>query len=422
MAYRVVIRAFTLRRDLGAAFLLKRFLEERGCSVIISSVRDFGRVVKYWAPHAVITNTKSTLSIAKQLAPDSLVIYWPGEGGGEDYQYSCAVRMKSDDYKLCDHLLVWGQKPKDFFTELHPNDADKVVVSGSPRLDTLKFCRDIIRPTDKSGSIGIVGKYTFINHHEGFATAPRLAKSGRHYEEVIRETVSLYQALRAIDHIVEKTDYNVSIRPYPSEDINSYEQILDRKGWRGRVEVDGTFLFSDWAARQEIIISETSTSFLESYILQIPTISLDRIIANESKGLAFDWGSDLSHDAALIPETFEELIALIERDDLPPPAFSEEVEGYLDAFHDWKSPRAANDYAAEHVVKRLNATKFPIRPHVPAPILRFIDLLSFKRIMYRNPLHANFNYCAGIHPEPGYFDAVVDRIRESARPSGDAPY
>ena len=41
MSYRVLIRAFTLRRDVSTSYLVKGYLETKNCEVRISSVREF---------------------------------------------------------------------------------------------------------------------------------------------------------------------------------------------------------------------------------------------------------------------------------------------------------------------------------------------------------------------------------------------
>ncbi|MBT4844503.1 MAG: hypothetical protein HON92_03640 [Planctomycetaceae bacterium] len=404
---------------MGAAFLLKRCLESRGCQVMLTSVRDFERVVRHWKPHAIITNTKSTVIPSKRLAPQAMCFYWPGEGGGEEYQYSCALKMKPEIFNACDYLLLWGKTPQTFFTDIYPEAVDKTIICGSPRLDTLKLCRDIIHNPEKKNSVGIVGKYELINHHEGFATTTKLAKTERLYKGVIRQVVSFYHIIKAIHVVLETTDLKVSIRPYPSEDLNSYHKIIQKMQCGDRVEVDGTYLFGDWAARQDFIISETSTSFLECYLLGIPAVSIDKIIAKESQGMAHDWGTDISHESCYLPESFEDLSALIQTE-LTPPPHSNDVETYLDEYHDWNSPFSANDRTAEVVVQKLNERSFGAKIHVPKKVLQFVDDLSVRRAMFRNPLHANFNYCPSLHKEPAYFDQVISRIANTTS-RGDVP-
>lgn len=420
MTYRVVIRAFTLRRDVGAAFMIKRFLEERGCSVIIASVRDYERVVKHWAPHAVITNTKSSVLPAKKLSPGVLVFYWPGEGGAEDFMYSSAKRMTAEIYAALDCLLVWGRKPKEFFDQVHPTETEKVVICGSARLDTVKYCQDIIRPAAKTGSVGFVGKYPFINSHQGIPAAIKLTKTQRHYEMFLNQAVGFYHVVKAIDCVVNETDFRVSVRPYPSEDLGTWAEIVERKGWGDRVDIDATFMFGDWAARQEVIVSLTSTSFVESYVLGIPTISLDNLIHKESKGLALHWKEHLSRDLSLVPETFEDLARLLRDSDLPAPAKNPAIEEHMEEFHDWSSPHAATERIAAVVVDKLKQTKFGARPHMPAAMLQLWDYVSFTRAMRKSPMHANFNFYAGRHKEPPHFETIMERLHTLPRPGADA--
>ena len=55
--YRIIIRAFTLRRDAAASMLFAALLRKQGADVIITSGRDFQRTVRHWNPDAIIVNT-----------------------------------------------------------------------------------------------------------------------------------------------------------------------------------------------------------------------------------------------------------------------------------------------------------------------------------------------------------------------------
>ena len=78
---RIVIRAFTLRRDGALSILLEKELTRLGCSVIVASSRDFVRTMKYWNPNAVVVNTVGQVERSRELAPDAAVVMMPGEGG-----------------------------------------------------------------------------------------------------------------------------------------------------------------------------------------------------------------------------------------------------------------------------------------------------------------------------------------------------
>ena len=64
--YRIVIRAFTLRRDVGIAIVLARVLEAKGCEVLVASSRNFKDILVNLCPHAVVINTNSQIDVAKR--------------------------------------------------------------------------------------------------------------------------------------------------------------------------------------------------------------------------------------------------------------------------------------------------------------------------------------------------------------------
>ena len=74
MKKRIVIRAFTLRRDVAAAAVLAKLLERMGCEVMIASTRNFRRILKLWKPHAVLLNTVSEVETCMELTPEALSV------------------------------------------------------------------------------------------------------------------------------------------------------------------------------------------------------------------------------------------------------------------------------------------------------------------------------------------------------------
>ena len=92
--YRILIRAFTARRDVAQSLLLKSILETMGCQVIVASLRQFETVIKLWKPHAVIINVQSVSVRVKKLMKDTFVILVPAEGG-ETGKFSIAQIWKT---------------------------------------------------------------------------------------------------------------------------------------------------------------------------------------------------------------------------------------------------------------------------------------------------------------------------------------
>ena len=84
---------------------------------------------------------------------------------------------------------------------------------------------------------------------------------------------------KAITLILEKTDHNISIRPHPHESTNFYYRYFlpTFSKFKDRIEIDENLFIPEWIANQKYIVSTTSTTFVESYVMKTPTISLDYI-------------------------------------------------------------------------------------------------------------------------------------------------
>ena len=56
--FRILIRAFTARRDVMHSMILAKLLEKDDNQVIVASIRQFEFAVKFWKPHAIIFNVQ----------------------------------------------------------------------------------------------------------------------------------------------------------------------------------------------------------------------------------------------------------------------------------------------------------------------------------------------------------------------------
>ena len=108
---KILIYAFTLRRDVASALLLKRYLENRGAQVVLVTGYNIEFYAKYWRPDAIIINTISKIDYIKQICQRAKIILWPAEGSEDDGPFSNA-RMLSErkgQFDQLDLILAWGQ-------------------------------------------------------------------------------------------------------------------------------------------------------------------------------------------------------------------------------------------------------------------------------------------------------------------------
>lgn len=413
MKYRIVIRAFTLRRDVASAVILAKIFERMGCEVFIGSVRNFTWVVKYWKPHAIISNAPGKVIAANKLAPNSLLFHLPGEGGEFIEQSDAKLFQNNGAYKLVSGIFVWGEEPLSYYDKVLPGcDKMKLFLTGNPRLDLVKFNNNIQRDFRQSGSIGVVSRFTQINDHDGAPTSHFLMRPWN-LPRVIRECIGFDTTIRLIEQILEKTDYSVDYRPYPLEDPATYRSY-PKKLLGDRFSVDESLDFAHWASKQRMIISQVSTTFLEPYLLRIPIMSLDKII--DSRGSENKWDGYVSQDSSYLPNTFEEAIDII-NSDIDIPKRVDTVESALEKFNGYYLPGSALHKVASIVVEMLKECHHKNTYHVPRSVIDVIDAVSFYKAYKYNPHNVNFSYKQGYHKIPDYYDDIVDNIfSEFAQP------
>ena len=119
--YRVVIRAFTLRRDAAASIILSKILETKDCDVVVASSRNFVRLIKFWSPDAVVIDSFSQINRCMEHSPTSKIILLSGEGGNKKSASEAKMFSKNlSAYNNVDKILLWGKKTESFFHELMP--------------------------------------------------------------------------------------------------------------------------------------------------------------------------------------------------------------------------------------------------------------------------------------------------------------
>lgn len=406
--YRIIIRAFTLRRDMASSAILARLLERSGAQVIIASGRDFTRLLKHWNPDAVLVNTVGQIRRCAKLVPDAAIILWPGEGA-QAIESSDATQLAAwpDDYERLDLALLWGQKTHDFFHQTLPNhDHSKLVVCGNPRLDMVKFNPALLDADRKT--IGVIGRYHSLNRYNAVPAIFSLQYPEKR-DGVVWQVESFIAMITVIHRIIAETDLNISIRPHPLEAPEGYA-FVNEGPFAGRIEIDDSFDVAAWTARQRAIVTPSSQSFYESYVLGIPTIHIDPLNDNADMIRRISPHASLSQLVSYQPGDYDALMDLVTRDPSPPPLRDDTVDTHLDEFHDWHSTASATRRGAEAVLSLLENRRRPRGAHLPRVALKLWDRISFSRVHRRDPLHQNFNYHEGYHVIPGYYEKIVANI------------
>lgn len=407
--FRVVIRAFTLRRDIASAMLLKTLLERRGCEVILASSRNFRRSVYYWKPHAILVNTVGQVRRCAELSPSSAIIMWPGEGAnapkhGDPVNFS----NRPEDYNLLSKYLSWGVATHAHFDKvLSGSDPKTRAICGNPRLDLVKFHPELLKHRNSTRTIGFIGKYHIFNRYNAIPAIFSMQSPDK-LPRVAWQMHNFFGMIEIILRLIRETDYQINIRPHPLEAPEGYN-FMEESEFSGRVTIDNSLDMAQWIARQDIIVAPSSTSFYESYLLRVPTINLDTLTGNTRLAQEMTPHASLSQLVSYNPSTADEALEMI-RSDLPPTPPNTIIDEHLQQFHDWSSPKSALVRAADETLAVMHKRDSKLWARLPLATLQLWDLLSLQRAVRKDSLHTNFNYHPRYHPKPKHFAAILHNI------------
>ena len=404
---KVLLRIMSARRDAGYCIVLKALLENYGYSVFISCVRNFDFALKFWSPEIVILSNLSGAEKVKKISPNSFLVYLEGEGFNFHDSFADEVFEKRHITKLYDLMLLWGDVHVNSFKKYKNKiNTDNIFAIGNPKIDLIRYLPlNKIKKTKKT--IGFLSRYNTINHHEGKSVLRNLQNEWNLIYGI--NSLKSYNVMhKAINLILKNSEYNVSIRPHPHESLDTYyKYVLPSFGkFKNRIKIDENLFIPEWIANQKYIISTTTTTFVESYIMKTPMINLDFITGIHK------WNKDYADlaakwiDASYLPKSFNEFIRLVKKK----PIFKRDkkIEKQLEENCNFSK----NESSLHNVVKVLNKfyKRKKIKITLPLICLELYDKYIFKKTMRINPNHKNFCYEKNYHKPSKYINEYVSNI------------
>lgn len=415
MKYRIAIRAFTLRRDIPHSYILAKILEKMGCEAVICCTRNYGTVLKYWKPHAAVINTIGKIHPTIDAAPDTKIIVWPAEGALAAHSGTAAWIKERQPEGTVDKVslyMLWGEFTRRAFLEYFPEEINrKIAICGHPKLDLIKF-RPKMSHTDKS--IGFLMKFAGINFYNRKPSITPLIQNPENGTKMLKFQIDQFVLmLRTIEKLIEKGGHKISIRPHPLEAPEGYAELL--KKYPGKIEIDESMDFVDWAERQKVILTPASSSFIDLSLLKVPVISIDHMFLKEHKII-----KEMAEKVVVTslegnsykPESFEQLFDMV-NSDLKAIPEADEMGPYNKDVYDWPYEGSSIRKAAENIVSCLDKCENLKNSAVycPQSFLNIYDWYKFyKAKLLSGEFHENFNYKSGYHKIPLYYDQIVENI------------
>jgi len=278
-------------RELEGRLLLALAAAERGHSVIVGEKKDtIGLANKGLLPPGLIhlksiTPHESMKKMLARLKKNGHAVTVQDEESGlldETYDTFARLRFSEETIKSVDKVLAWGEYDSRSLKQYYSSQSDKIVVTGSPRVD---FWREDFSEyySDHKECKNIDGKPYFmvvsnfsgpLNMNRFWNIMARLGEAGYFAREEGREeweymnnayqTQLIGKFVFLIRGLKKRfPDHNILVRPHPVESIEGWKKLIgDVPGVV--IQRDGTI--SPWIRHAKAIIHNGCTSAMEAAI------------------------------------------------------------------------------------------------------------------------------------------------------------
>ena len=412
---RIIIHIPLIRRDTGISMLMKAVFERsNNYKVILCSASTLKRSIKLWRPHLVIVGS---LGVAKSIREDSYgakIFFYESEGFHinknkeiKDGGYTHLFENDPDMINNIDLFLVWGKGlKKELEKVLKKKYHNLIKTIGCPKLDIVNYLK---HKHKKENSVGVIGRYSNINSVTGSPVIMGLANLGN-LSRILKQCKDFKITHDLISMILLETDFNISYRPHPLEEVKSSKEFFSKKfkNFKSRVNVDENLFFADWVTKQNYIIAPTTSSFTEIYNLRVPLILLDSLSGTLSFWRKFKM-SKIWQDNSFLPKTKKELLGILQKKKKFKYG-SKDVKNQQEKYCDTQNKIPASLRLlklVDYEIEKLNLSKTFFIPRI---IILYINFLIAKKNSWYDKLYFEKHFDNNVHIQPTFFNDMVNFI------------
>ena len=286
-------------RELEGKILLALTAAERGHTVILGDKSDTrGLASKGVLPPGIVHNKSltpgdKTIKLIHSLIENGHVITSQDEESGlldESYDEFAKIRFSEESVSEVAKIFAWGDHDAESLKRIHGKYQDRVVATGSPRVD---FWRDEFsgfyntNPFHESHLelkpfILISSNFgSFLNQNRFFNVVARLRKAGyfdrdpdweRHqYENAAYQTRLIHEFVIMIRKLSETfPDHTILVRPHPIESEDGWKKIL---GDYPNIKVLREGGVNGWVRNASVMIHNGCTTAIEAAAAGLPRIA-----------------------------------------------------------------------------------------------------------------------------------------------------
>ena len=289
---RLILPVEVFNREFDAKVLLACFAAERGFSVIVGSKREI---------HLKMDTLPQSIYLAINLSDRNIIVdslltklgHRIAGGDEEGIVYSSPEvyikeKLGAEVFKKPEIFLAWGPEYRHIWENHSDYQGAPIHITGNPRIDLLRpelrlFWEAQTQKLRKQYGqfILINSNYDRINNHrpgkgedQQILKAAKADPSSVSAEDLALATYhrDLFQSFQAMASTIAQSfpDHTIVIRPHPSESKASWEEATADCA-NVQVVFEGNIV--PWLLAAQVVIHNSCTTGLESYVLGTPVIA-----------------------------------------------------------------------------------------------------------------------------------------------------
>ena len=306
-------------RELDSRLLIALELASRGLTVFLGEKTEVNRIIREYRGAIYLAKSGSLVdqSFFSKLKSSGHVIVVLDEEAIIHQNEDAHVRSRfnRETIAMVDRMFSWGKYDNKVATEAFPEDAEKFLVTGNPRIDLLRremrgyFSEPAAELNQKYGRyIFIPSSFAMCNHFTepgariewrrrlGMITSP---EDEAFYQAYVDHFDSIFKSfLQDIPRLAARfEERHFIVRPHPSENREVWEKTF-RDVPNVIVESGGPI--APWLLASDLVIHNGCTTAIESFLL-------DRLVLSYRPFVSADYDLDVPNDISVQAYSYDEL-------------------------------------------------------------------------------------------------------------------
>lgn len=403
---RVLILIDQTTRDAFSQLLVAHYLRWKGARVHIANQGTLISMYERYRPQVVFASWLvggPLMEFLEGICQKTHVVLVDQEGGklGEmpfKRSFTREHGIKADIARKCSRVLTWGTAQAQWLRELGIMSEERIVVTGSPRLDPY-LIREEPRPAATDKYLGFTlraGAITsqpmrIMEHVFAFACSEQVGGISVGYPVRSQQEDRIWHAIagtrymfRIMTALARRTDARMVIRPDPWEQGSMY-QFLTRH--LPQVSIEPMMTQPEYVKNAFAILDESSSLGMEALLMDTPVISTQALIPNLKEHIGGEDGGLFNAPYAKAywkPHTVDEAVEYVlkaEKGELDASPCPDQLHQYLLDHHGWPRMRPSSFQMGDAILELLDVDTASSRAFDDSSQTNTVS--AFKRAMYR---------------------------------------